>query len=337
LLLNEEKMLVAFAAIVLGLVLLVWSADRFVDGAAASAGYFGMSPLLIGMLIIGFGTSAPEIVVSCFAAAQGNPGVALGNAYGSNMANIGLVLGMAALIIPIKVSSQVLKKEMPILLAITGLAIYQASNGAISRADAMILLGVFALIMSWAIVEGIRRPDDSLGAEIEQELKQHPMSLGKAIFWIAAGLAVLVASSRLLVWGAVSIATDSGVSEVIIGLTIVAIGTSLPEVASTLAAVRKGETDMAIGNVIGSNLFNTLAVVGVAGVIRPMEVEAIIWQRDIFVMTGFTVAMFVFGFGFSPGKPKLINRMEGAILLLAYCCYLGYLVLKMTSIVGQQP
>jgi cation:H+ antiporter len=327
-------MLLFFTAIVIGLILLVWSADRFVDGAAASAGYFGMSPLLIGMVIIGFGTSAPEIVVSCFAALDGNPGVALGNAYGSNMANIGLVLGMASVIVPIGVSSQVLKKEMPILIAVTCLAMFQAYDGQISRLDAIVLLTVFLGIMSWAVVVGTSGPEDTLGVEIEQELKKRSLSLGWALFWVATGLVVLIASSRLLVWGAVSIATESGVSDVIIGLTIVAIGTSLPEVASTLAAVRKSEADMAIGNVIGSNLFNTLAVVGLAGVISPMEVGSDILQRDIVIMTIFTLAMFLFGFGFSPGKPKQINRLEGAMLLLAYFSYLGYLVVKMANTLG---
>lgn len=319
-------MLMAFAAVVIGLVLLVWSADRFVDGAAASAGYFGVSPLLIGMLIIGFGTSAPEIVVSCFAALQGNPGVALGNAYGSNMCNIGLVLGLGALLSPIVVSSQVIRKELPLLIGITAIAVIQISDASISRLDAIILLLLFACIVAWTVYAGRTKKDDSLNADYEKEVKEHVMPLGRAVVWLVVGLAFLVASSRLLVWGAVQIATDSGVSEVVIGLTIVAIGTSLPEVASTLAAVRKGEADLALGNVIGSNFFNTLAVVGLAGVISPMKVDADILKRDIALMCVFTLTMFLFAFGFTPGKPGRVNRLEGGLLLLGYLSYLGYLI-----------
>ncbi len=329
-------MLTAFVAVVVGLILLVWSADRFVDGAAACAGYFGMSPLLIGMLIIGFGTSAPEIVVSCFAAVQGNPGVALGNAFGSNMANIGLVLGMAAVLSPIVVSSQIIRKELPILIGITAFAVLLVSDGFVSRNDAVLLLLLFFSVMAWTIYTGMEKPDDTLSTELEIELKQHKMSLPRALFWLTAGLGILIISSRLLVWGAVYIATDSGVSEVIIGLTIVAIGTSLPEVASTIAAVRKGESDMALGNVIGSNLFNTLAVVGLAGVIHPMEVDRDILQRDIVLMCLLTLTMFLFAFGFTPGKLGRVNRIEGGILLIAYLIYLGYLVSTVTTAVAAQ-
>lgn len=321
----------AFAAVVVGLVLLVWSADRFVDGAAAAAGHFGMSPLIIGMIIIGFGTSAPEIVVSCFAAYQGNPGVALGNAYGSNMCNIGLVLGLGALLSPIVVGSQVIKKELPILIGITAIAVLQLHDAYVSRFDAIVLLLLFASVMGWTIYTGLKKTEDPLRTEIEQELKKHVMPLRRAVFWLLVGLGCLIVSSRLLVWGAVFIASESGVSEVVIGLTIVAIGTSLPEVASTLAAVRKGESDLALGNVIGSNFFNTLAVVGVAGVINPMTVDAAILKRDIALMCVFTLTMFLFAFGFTPGKPGRVTRVKGAILLTGYLIYLGYLVTTVTS------
>jgi cation:H+ antiporter len=324
-------MFMAFAAVVIGLILLVWSADRFVDGAAASAGHFGISPLLIGMVIIGFGTSAPELVVSVFAAAQGNPGVALGNAYGSNMTNIGLVLGLAAALSPITVSSQVIRKELPILIAITAFAVLQLHDADISRTDAVGLLLLFFFTMAWAVYTSLTKKEDALTAEFEKELKEHAMPLKRAIAWLVIGLLVLIVSSRLLVWGAVAIATDSGVSEVVIGLTIVAIGTSLPEVASTIAAVRKREADLAIGNVIGSNMFNTLAVVGLAGAISPMSVDADFLRRDIPLMCVFTLTMFFFAFGFTPGQRGRVNRVEGVLLLVGYLAYLGYLVVTVTK------
>jgi cation:H+ antiporter len=315
-------MLVAFLALLFGLLLLVWSADRFVDGSAAIARHFGMPPLLIGMVIVGFGTSAPEMVVSALAASQNNPGIALGNAYGSNITNIALILGLTALINPITVHSQVLRKELPILTAITALAAYQLWDGELTRIDAMVLLGVFAGLMAWTIWQGLRKKADTFGHEMEQELQVPAMPIGRALFRLIVGLLLLIASSRILVWGAVEIAHRFGVSDLIIGLTIVAVGTSLPELASSVIATRKGEHDIALGNVLGSNLFNTLAVVGIAGAIRPMAVAPEVFSRDILVMGVLTVSLFAIGFGFrGPGR---INRFEGAVLMV---CYVGYTVL----------
>lgn len=317
-------MTLAFVAIILGLALLVWSADRFVEGAAASARHFGMPPLLIGMVIVGFGTSAPEMVVSALASAQGNPGIALGNAYGSNITNIALILGLTALLSPIAVHSQVLRKELPILIAITALAAWQVWDGHIGRMDASVLLIVFAVLMGWSIWQGLQKKVDTLGNEIEQELIVHAMPLGRAVFWLVIGLLLLIVSSRILVWGAVTVAQGFGVSDLIIGLTIVAIGTSLPELASSLIAMRKGEHDIALGNVIGSNLFNTLAVVGIAGMIHPMQVGAEVFNRDIMVMSALTLTLFVFAYGFrGPGR---INRIEGGVLLACFVGYTGYLI-----------
>lgn len=317
-------MLLAAAAIVVGLALLVWSADRFVDGAAASANYLGMPPLLIGMVIVGFGTSAPEMVVSAIAASQGNPGLALGNAYGSNITNIALILGLVALIKPVSVGSSVLRKELPILAVITLLSGWQLYDGNLSRLDALVLMVVFAGVMGWSIYQGMKSSDDPLATEMTAELAVHAMPLKTAIFWLVAGLIVLIASSRLLVWGAVDIAHHFGISDLIIGLTIVAVGTSLPELASSLIAIRKGEHDIALGNVIGSNLFNTLAVVGIAAGIHPLAVDAVVFQRDWVVMALLTAALFLFGYGFrGPGR---INRVEGAVLLAAYVTYTVYLV-----------
>jgi cation:H+ antiporter len=316
-------MILAFTAVAFGLALLVWSADRFVDGSAATACHFGMPPLLIGMVIVGFGTSAPEMVVSAISASQGNPGIALGNAYGSNITNIALILGLTALISPIAVHSQVLRKELPILTAITALAAWQLWDGEVTRVDALVMLGVFGGLMGWTIWQGMQKRPDVLGSEIEQELKVHAMPLRRAFIWLFVGLVLLVVSSRILVWGAVEIAHGFGVSDLIIGLTIVAIGTSLPELASSIIATRKGEHDIAVGNVLGSNMFNTLAVVGIAGTIHPMSVGPEVFSRDILVMAVLTVSLFVIGYGFrGPGR---INRFEGAALLACYVGYTAYL------------
>ena len=319
-------MTLAFIAIAFGLAVLVWSADRFVEGSASAARHFGMPPLLIGMVIVGFGTSAPEMVVSALSASQGNPGIALGNAYGSNITNIALVLGLTALINPITVHSQVLRKELPILAVITALAAWQVRDGSITRHDAWVLLGVFVVLMGWTIWQGMRANADSLGQEIEQELDSRGMPLGRALLWIAIGLALLIASSRILVWGAVEIAHQFGVSDLIIGLTVIAVGTSLPELASSIIAARKGEHDIAIGNILGSNLFNTLAVVGIAGIISPMTVGPDVLTRDILVMAALTLSLFIIGIGHS-GRPGRINRLEGAGLLACYLGYTTYLIM----------
>lgn len=324
-------MTLAFLAVIIGLALLVWSADRFVEGAASSARYFGMPPLLIGMVKVGFGTSVPEMVVSALAASQGNPGIALGNAYGSNITNIALILGITALISPIAVHSQVLRKELPILSIVTALAAWQLWDGEISRLDAMVLIVVFVGLMAWTIWQGFQKKEDSLGEEMAQELEIHSMPIRRSIFWLVVGLLLLIVSSRLLVWGAVKIAHGFGVSDLIIGLTIVAVGTSLPELASSVIATRKGEHDIALGNVLGSNLFNTLAVVGLAGVIHPLAVGPEVLCRDMLVMAVLTLSLFIIGYGFrGPGR---INRIEGAVLLACYIAYTGYLII---NVFGQQ-
>ena len=317
-------MLIASLAILAGLALLVWSADRFVEGSAATAGHFGMPPLLIGMVVVGFGTSAPEMVVSALAASQGNPGLALGNAYGSNITNIALILGITAVIAPIAVHSQVMRKELPILALVTLAAAWLLFDGELSRLDAAGLLVLFALLLGWSIWSGMRKTDDAFATEMDAELAAHPMPIRKAMLWLVVGLVLLIISSRILVWGAVDLATRFGVSDLVIGLTIVAIGTSLPELASSIIAARKGEHDLALGNILGSNLFNTLAVVGIAGSIAPMAVANEVLIRDIPVMVGLTLALFVLGYGFrGPGR---INRVEGAGLLAVFVGYTAYLL-----------
>lgn len=318
-------MTLAFFAVIFGLALLVWSANRFVEGSSSAAHHFGMPSLLIGMVIVGFGTSAPEMVVSALASWQGNPGLALGNAYGSNIANIALILGLTALISPLAVHSQVLRKELPILTAITTLAAWQLWDGDITRSEALILLGIFGGLMAWTIRQGMKGKADALGMEMEQELKAHPMPLNRAMVWLSVGLIFLIASTRILVWGAVEIAHGFGVSDLIIGLTIVAVGTSLPELASSIIATRKGEHDMALGNVIGSNLFNTLAVVGIAGTIHPMAVGPEVFSRDLLLMAALTLSLFIIGYDFR-GNGRRITRVEGTALLAVYIGYTVYLV-----------
>lgn len=318
-------MLLVWSAVLIGLVLLVWSADRFVDGASAMATHAGMPPLLIGMVIIGFGTSAPEMVVSAIAAFEGSPGLALGNAYGSNITNIGLVLGLVAAISPIRVQSRTLTKELPLLLAVTFLAGLQLLNGKIGRLDAAMLLIVFFGIMTWSVIQGRKQTADPLGTDYAKEIESHTMSVGRAFIWVLVGLVLLVVSSRLLVWGSVIIAQSFGVSDVIIGLTIVAVGTSLPELASAVAAIRKNEHELAFGNVLGSGLFNTLVVVGIAGGIHPLDVDMEVLYRDWVVMASLTLVLLIMGVGWR-GRQGKISRLKGISLLLAYLGYTGYLV-----------
>lgn len=325
-------MLLALAAILIGLVLLVWSADRFVDGASATATHAGMPPLLIGMLIIGFGTSAPELAVSALSSLQGNPGIALGNAWGSNITNIALIIGLVALITPITAHAGLVRRELPMLLAITALAGWQVYDGSLSRLDGVVLLVVFALLLSWSVYDGLRSRT-SVSAEMKDQQQSGIMPLNRALIWLLVGLVLLIVSSRMLVWGSVFIARDLGVSDLIIGLTIVAIGTSLPELASSLAAIRKKEHDLALGNIIGSGLFNTLAVVGLAAVIAPLEVSSEVLTRDWVLMAALTLALLLMCIGWR-GKPGRIGRLKGGALLIVFFGYIGLLTMTALSATG---
>ncbi len=323
-------MILAIIAVVIGLAVLVWSADKFVDGAVGIAEFCGMSTLLIGMVIVGFGTSAPELTVSAISASQGNPALALGNAYGSNIANIALILGATALISPILMQRSVIRGDLPILIAVSLLSIALVWDGSVVRWNGVLLLVVFALVMAYSIWRELKKARVEASNSVEEESAGKQTSLGKSIFWLVLGLALLVASSRALVWGAVEIARTLGVSDLLIGLTIVAIGTSLPELASSIAAARKGENDIALGNIIGSNLFNTLAVVGLAATISPMdEIEKAVTYRDMPLMTALTVALIVLGFR-RKGDGRL-NRIAGAILLAVYIGYLALLIVQATK------
>jgi len=307
-------------------VLLLWSADRFVASASTLAQTWGMPPLLIGMLIVGFGTSAPEMTVSVLAAAQGNPGLALGNAYGSNISNIALILGLTALMRPITVQSEVIRKELPLLLLITFLAGIQLFDGQVSRLDAVVLLALFAMLMIWNLVQARRSPDDPLSADVDDSMSKSSMTAARTWFWLPASLILLVISSRLVVSGAIDLAQWFGLSDLVIGLTVVSIGTSLPELASTLVAARRGEQELALGSVLGSNLFNTLIVVGLAAAVAPMSVADEVITRDLPMMLGLTVLLLVFGIGRrSPGR---INRWEGGLLVSIFVGYTFFLLIS---------
>ncbi|MBR3670209.1 MAG: calcium/sodium antiporter [Fibrobacter sp.] len=329
-------MILAIVAIVVGLVLLVWSADRFVDGAVGVAQFLGMSTFLIGMIIVGFGTSAPEMVVSILSAMNDAPQLALGNAYGSNIANIALILGVTAVITPVAVKKQAVKQDIPILLVVTVLTIVLLMDGNVSLWDGVVLLLAFIVVTAFNITMELReKRKRKKGAEaVEQESETtEKVSIVKAAAWLIVGLALLIVSSRMLVWGAVYMARALGVSDLLIGLTIVAVGTSLPELASSIAAARRGENDLAVGNIIGSNVFNTLVVVGLAAVIAPIKAaDPEVMARDVPIMTGLTLLLFLICLPFWKSKKKRSSRKKderfgfgrigGALFLSLYVAYL---------------
>jgi cation:H+ antiporter len=313
-------------AVIVGFVFLVWGADRFVHGAAATARNLGISPMIIGLTIVGIGTSAPEILVSAIAAWQGNPALGVGNALGSNITNIALVLGATALITPLLVKSETLRREYPLMFSIMLLALVLLIDGEMSRLDGWILMMGLGLMILWMILQGLRRDHDPMEDEYEQEIPR--ISTPSALLWLALGMVFLLGSSRALLWGAVNIAHALGVSDLIIGLTVVAVGTSLPELAASVISALRKEPDIAIGNVIGSNMFNLLAVLGLPGVIMPHAVEPEVLSRDFPYMIGLSIALFAMAYGFK-GDGHL-NRWEGLLLLLAYFAYLGWLYYSVT-------
>jgi cation:H+ antiporter len=320
-------MWIGWAAVAAGLTLLVLGADRFVDGAAASARHLGVSPLVIGLTVVGFATSAPEMLVSALAAWDGKSGLAVGNALGSNIANVGLVLGIAALARPLSIRSSALRRELPALLLVTVAVLAALGDAHLGRLDGVALLAALLLLLVWMHRVAVRTQGaDPLVAEVEQELAA-PLSPRGALLRLAIGLALLLGGARLLVVGGVSLAEAAGISDLVIGLTVVAVGTSLPEVAATVAGVLKGEDDIAIGNVIGSNMFNLLGVIGIAGVIHPAGLPSEALTRDYPLMLGMTVVLGAFAVGVPRGGR--VDRVEGATLLLTYAGYL--LILYLTA------
>lgn len=324
------EMLLSSIAILSGFLLLIWSADKFVMGASGIALNFGVSPLIIGLTIVGFGTSAPEMIVSGVAAFEGTPNLAVGNALGSNITNIALVLGITALVTPLMVDSKILKREYPIMFMIMILAWGLLWDGELSQTDGYILIiGMFSL-MTFITLIGLRekkqqQSKDPLEEEFCEEIPKD-MSSPTAVLWLFIGLVILLVSSRMLIWGAVNIAHEFHVSDLVIGLTIVAIGTSLPELAASISSALKGEHEIAIGNIIGSNMFNLLGVLGIPGIMTgtlfstSINLDPSVLNRDYPVMIALSVLLFVFAYGFR-GKGR-INRLEGGMLLM---CYIGYM------------
>ena len=285
---------------------------------------FGVSPLLIGLTIVGFATSAPEILVSTIAALRDNTGLAIGNAIGSNIANIGLVLGATALTRPMNIQSETLRREIPALLAVTLLSVMLFLDDYLSRTDGFVLLLGLGLLLHWMANLGFRSAaGDPMSAEYAAEIRSD-MRTPVALAWFLLGLAVLLTGAQFLVSGAIEIAHTLGVSDLIIGLTVVAVGTSLPELAVSIVAAIKGEHDLAFGNIIGSNMFNLLAVIGVAATISPVDIEPSVLTLHIPVMVGLTLVVFAIAYNF--GGRGRVYRAEGFLLLMSFIVYQTYVI-----------
>ncbi len=323
-------MMMSILAVIGGLVFLVWSADRFIFGAAQTAVHFKVPPILIGLTIVSIGTSAPEALVSLSASLQGNPGLAIGNVYGSNIANIALVLGVTALVTPLAIRSATLRRELPILLIINVAVMALMFDGVLSQIDGILLLIAMFVVMT--ILIRLSRDvgvDDPIKSEFDEELKEQG-SIAKALMWLIIGLVILVASAKLLVWGAVNIAHAMGVSDLIIGLSIVAIGTSLPELAASVTGALKGEHDLAIGNIVGSNIFNFLLVLAMPALFAPGPFAPEVLYRDAVIALSLTVALFLMAMGFR--KAGYIMRWEGAILFLSFIAYMVFIYYQSLSV-----
>ena len=307
----------------IGLAVLSWSADRFVYGASALAKNIGVSPMMIGLTIVAMGSSAPEIVVSVTASLSGSPDTAVGNAIGSNITNIALVLGITALIKPLQVSSGTLKREFPLLFVMCLLAVYVLHDQMLTFYEGAFLIGMFFVVlagMGWLSVYAEK--GDKLADDNESEIPTG-VSTSVAVLWVLVGLVMLPLSAHFLVESAVFIAKYFGISDLVIGLTIIALGTSLPELAACIAGVLKGEDDLAMGNIIGSNIFNILAVLGMPGLIAPGLIDPSAATRDMYVMLGLTVMLLVFSFNFV--GTRRINRVEASILLASFIGYQFFL------------
>ena len=321
-------MLEAVALLIVGLVLLVWSADKLVFGSAAIARNVGISPLVIGMTILAMGSSAPEMMVSATAAWDGKTDTAVGNVLGSNIANIALILGITALIKPLSISSAVIRRELPLMIAVTVLAGILLWNSHLGFYEGVLLFVLFRAFL-FAMLQISRKEQKSGDVFLDDQESEIPegVSNPKAIMWVVIGLILLPLAASMLVDNAVIIAKHFGMSDLVIGLTIIAIGTSLPELAASLAGVLKGEDDMAVGNIIGSNVFNILAVMGIPGIINPSVLSEYAMGRDFWVMLGVSLLLVAMCLG----KSRSINRIEGAILFVCFLGYQVYLFANMTA------
>ncbi|MCF7353856.1 calcium/sodium antiporter [Vibrio sp. CK2-1] len=321
-------MLLAVVLLVVGLALLVWSADKLVYGSAAVAKNMGISPLVIGMTILAMGSSAPEMMVSATAALEGKTDTAIGNVLGSNIANIALILGITAMIKPLSISSTILRRELPLMIIVTLVAGALMWDDYLGFTEGLVLIALFAAF----ILGMLKISQNEKGAKdilLEQQESEIPEGVDNkiAIFWVVVGLILLPIAADLLVDNAVIIAKYFGMSDLVIGLTIIAIGTSLPELAASLAGVLKGEDDMAVGNIIGSNIFNILAVMGIPAILNPSVLSEYAMNRDFWVMLGVSLLLVVMALG----KSRSINRTEGGILLLCFLAYQGYLFYNISA------
>ena len=308
----------AYVAIVIGFIVLIWSADRFVGGSAAVAKNMGVSKLMIGLTIVAFGTSAPEILVSIISALKGSGDLAVGNALGSNLANIGLVLGITAIIAPIKIKGYILKQEYLLMLAVIFVSGLFLADAYLTSWEGYLLVGLLIPLLIWIIRIKKHHPDD----EENEEIPKYSNTI--AVFWLLVGLIFLVGSAQVLVWAAQIIATHFGVSSLIIGLTVVAIGTSLPELAASVMSALKNHHDIALGNIIGSNVFNLLLVMGIAPAISPVTIEPMAFSRDYLSMAGLSITLGIFmAFSYWIGNKDnaYLGRWMGAILLCLYVAY----------------
>jgi len=310
----------AAAYLIIGLILLVYSADKFVMGAASTASHLGVSTMVVGLIIIGFGTSAPEMVVSAIAAMQGSPGLALGNAVGSNITNIALVLGVGIAVSPLLISSNTVKREMPILLFVTLFVLLLMWDGEQSRLDGVILIASMFSLTLWMAWVGLKQSkNDILKDEIEAEMR-HDISKKAAWLWLLFGMIMLPVASHFMVHGASTIARMMGMSEVDIGLTVIALGTSLPELSATIACMKKQEHDLALGNIIGSNMFNLLGVLGISASIKAYSIPEDFLSTDYLVMLDLTLALLIFSLIYVVRK-KPIPRFVGIMFLISYVVY----------------
>jgi cation:H+ antiporter len=323
-------MLINSLTLIASLIALFFSANKFVTGAASIARNFNLSPLLIGLTIVGFGNSIPEILVSGIASFDGSYAIGVGNALGSNIANIGLVLACTALVKPLNFDSGILKRELPILMAISLICYFIAFDG-LGRGDSLLLVISLVVFFVWLIRTAKKEEfDGAYSKELKTRLPD-TLTVKKAWFYFGAGLAGLLISSKLVVWAAANVAHLAGVSELIIGLTAVALGTSLPELATSISSVLKKEDDLAVGNIIGSNIYNLLAVYSLPGLWASQAVPEGMMMRDFPVMLGLTAVLFVLGKGFN-NKAGIINRWEAAILLVAYFGYQWFIYQSVTTI-----
>ncbi|MED5512981.1 calcium/sodium antiporter [Pseudoalteromonas sp. MB47] len=317
-------MVTSFVILIIGFAALVWSADRFVYGAAALAKNMGIPTLIIGLTVVAMGSSAPEMMVSASAALADKTDTAVGNAVGSNITNILLVLGVTALLRPLSVSSMTLKREMPLVLLISVAAWYVFSDNYFSFAEGIALMIAFAVFIGGLVIVSLRakNQDDPFVSEACEDVP-NDVSTKSAIFWLIIGMILLPVSSHFLVESAVDIAKYFGLSDLVIGLTIIAIGTSLPELAACIAGVLKNEDDLALGNIVGSNIFNLLAVLPLAGIINPSIIDPSAANRDALIMIAATVVLIAMSLNFKGARR--INRVEGGFLLVAFIAYQGYI------------